>query len=192
MRRLPVLSLLLLAGCLRPVELPAPEVAIDPANPDDGDALSLVLDDLGDNPAALEWSIEWRLKGAVQDDLDDALVVPAARTTAGDTWTVAVALALGGGLGPAGEASVTIGGGGDDDDSGVDDDDSGGDDDVSPDDDDTVEHPGVGSRLCAAAGASRNEQYTLTNCTGPVETAPGVMTNGTWTIRIDALGVGGQ
>jgi hypothetical protein len=52
-----------------------------------------------------------------------------------------------------------------------------------------VEHPGVGSRFCAAAGASSNDLYVLTSCTGPAETAPGVMTNGTWTLRVDALGV---
>ena len=190
-------ALLALAGCLEPVDLPAPEVAIEPDTPDDGDDLALVIDDLGDNPASLGWSIEWRRDGEAQADLAGAELVPADRTTLGDDWTAVVSLELGDQVGPAGQATVTIGGGGDDDtaddDDVVDDDDSGPDDDDSaPDDDDAVDDddvvdPGVGNRLCAAAGVASNGTYTASSCTGPVEAAPGVVTNGTYTIRINRL-----
>ena len=190
-------GLLVLAGCLRPVDLPVPDVAIEPEAPADGDDLVLVIDDLGDNPASLSWAIEWQRDGEVQADLAGGELVPADRTELGDEWTVAVSLVLEDRVGPSGEATVTIGGGGDDDtnddDDVVDDDDSAPDDDDSaPDDDDAVDDddaldPGVGNRLCAAAGVASNDTYTTSSCTGPVETAPGVATNGTYTIRINRL-----
>ena len=79
----------------------------------------------------------------------------------------------------------------DDDDSGQDDDDTGpDDDDTGPNDDDTVlDESGGGQRLCSAAGTASNDTYTVTTCTGPVEAAPGVVTNGTYTVRINKLGV---
>jgi hypothetical protein len=176
--------LVLLAGCLQPISLPQPDVSIEPTAPDDVDDLVLVIDDLGDNPAAIEWSIEWQRDGETQADLADAELVPADRTTNGDEWTAVVALVLGDQAGPAGEASVTVGADGDDD--SADDDDVVDDDDSGPDDDDVID-PGVGNRLCAAAGVSSNGTYTASACTGPVEAAPGVVTNGTYTIRINRL-----
>jgi hypothetical protein len=179
-------------GCLAPVGLPAPDIAIEPESPANEDDLVLVVEDLGDNPAGLSWSIAWDRDGDVQTDLAGAEFVPADSTSDGETWTATVALVLGDEVGAPAEESVTIGGG-DDDDSGLDDDDSGlDDDDVSDDDDivdddDAVSGPGVGSRLCAAAGVSTNGVYSASTCTGPVEAAPGVVTNGTYTIRINRL-----
>ena len=185
-------ALVFMVGCLQPLGLPAPEVAIEPAAPDDADDLELVMDDLGDNPGGLGWSIEWSSGGEVQTDLAGAYLVPGSRTANGDEWAVEVALVLGEQTGPPGQATVTIGSG-DDDDSGpddddiADDDDSGPDDDDITDDDDAVSDPGVGNRLCAAAGVSSNDTYTASACTGPVEAAPGVVTNGTYTIRVNRL-----
>lgn len=173
-----LLGLLALVSCLPPAELPAPAVAIEPETPAEGDDLVLVVDDLGDNPAGLAWSIEWRRNGERQDDLADEVEVGSDLTTTGDEWSVRVSLDLGGRVGPAGLASVTIGGG--------DDDDTVDDDDISPDDDDLPEES-RGGHLCAAAGVSSNGTHTTRSCTGPVEVAPGVTSNGTYTIRIGRL-----
>ncbi len=78
----------------------------------------------------------------------------------------------------------------DDDDSADDDDDTGpDDDDTAPDDDDATPllETGAMQRLCSAAGTASNDSYTVRSCTGPVEAAPGVVTNGTYSIRINKL-----
>ena len=171
---------LFLGACLEPVLLLVPDIAIEPESPAEVDDLELILEDLGDNPAGLSWSIAWSRDDEVQEVLAGATLVPAESTSIGEVWTATVALVLGDEAGPSAEADVTIGGGGDDD-TGPDDDD-----DTGPDDDD-VSGPGVGNRLCAAAGTSSNGIYTASSCTGPVETAPGVATNGVYTVRINRL-----
>ena len=83
----------------------------------------------------------------------------------------------------------------DDDDTGPDDDDIGPDDDDATDDDDAVDdddtvpldESGGGQRICAEAGTASNGSYTVRTCTGPVVLGPGVVTNGTYTIRINKL-----
>ena len=78
----------------------------------------------------------------------------------------------------------------DDDDTVPDDDDSAADDDDDvADDDDSIPLVETGGmhRLCAAAGTGSNGTYTVRSCTGPVETAPGVVANDTYTIRINKL-----
>lgn len=170
---------LFLGACLEPVLLPVPDIAIEPESPAEVDDLELILEDLGDNPAGLSWSIAWSRDDEVQEVLAGATLVPAESTSIGEVWTATVALVLGDEAGPPAEADVTIGGGGDDDAS--DDDDA-----TGPDDDDLT-GPGVGNRLCAAAGTASNGIYTASGCTGPVETAPGVATNGTYTVRINRL-----
>jgi hypothetical protein len=127
--------LVLLTGCLQPISLPQPDVSIEPAAPDDADDLVLVIDDLGDNPAAIAWAIEWQRDGETQADLANTELVPTNRTTSGEEWAAVVFLVLGDQTGPAGQATVTIGGDSDDDDM-VDDDDGAPDDDDVQDDDD--------------------------------------------------------
>ena len=170
-----------LGGCLAPVGLPAPEIAIEPSAPADEDDLELILEDLGENPVDLSWSITWSRDDAEQDDLAGAVLVPADRTSNGESWAASVALVLEDEIGASSEASVTIR------ETGADDDDASDDDDATGPDDDDLTGPGVANRLCAAAGTASNGIYTASGCTGPVETAPGVATNGTYTVRINRL-----
>ena len=76
-----------------------------------------------------------------------------------------------------------------DDDDVVDDDDSGtpDDDDAVDDDDTTPLEPGGLGRVCASAGTGSDGVYSVTTCTGPVEVAPGVMSNDVYTVRINKL-----
>ena len=175
---LTALLVLALAGCLEPPVLPVPEVSIEPANPRNEDDLELLLEDLGDNPAELSWSITWERDGEVQEDLVGAMSVPSGSTSSGEVWTVTAALVLGEAAGPSAGASVTIDGGGDDDDAADDDD-------VSDDDDAAV--PGAGRRLCSVAGTASNGTYISTSCTGPVEAAPGTSSNDVYTVRVNRL-----
>ena len=168
----------LISGCLRPLGLPAPMVSIEPANPGPDDDLVLVSEEIpsGEDRPVITWQIEWQQDGVTFEDLAGAELVPSARTEMGETWTAVVAAVQGAQVGPTSQASVVIGATGDDDDSGDDDDD----DDVSP-------GGGTGTRLCAAAGTVTDGIYIASTCTGPVEIAPGVVSDGTYTIHINKL-----
>jgi hypothetical protein len=188
--------LLVLGGCLPPPGPPAPDISIEPASPDTDDDLLLVLPDLGADPEALglSWQIGWSRDGEDVATLAGAATVPAAETSPGETWQATVSLVDDDEVGPPGTASVTIAGGddddvADDDDSGSDDDDSGSDDDDVIDDDDAgppLEGP-ASSGLCAGAGRSSNADWVVLSCTGPVELAPGVSTNGIHTVVAGSL-----
>ena len=176
LRLLPTLALL--TGCLGPLGLPVPDVSIDPEAPDPDDDLVLVLQELPAGPAlpTLTYQIEWQQDGEAVPELAGAEVVASSWTTAGETWTAVVAAVQGELVGPPGQASVEISADGDDDDTGPDDDDTADDDDV------VAEAVGPKSRLCSSAGRSTNSIHTAVTCTGPVEMAPGVSTNGTYTV----------
>ena len=185
-RLLSILGIGLLSGCLGPLGLPAPQVSIEPVDPGPDDDLVLVLEELasGEGAPAITFQITWQQDGATVDELAGAELVASSWTEVGEIWTATVAAVQGDQVGPAGEASVTIGAAGDDDDTtGDDDDDTTGDD----DDDVTTGEPGPATRLCAAAGTVANGVYTVTTCTGPVEAAPGVMANDTYSIQINKL-----
>ena len=109
---------LLLAACLDQPGLPAPAVSIAPGDPGSDDDLQLVLEEIaqGDGRPDLSFDISWSVDGLAVDDLAGAREVGAARTAAGQTWSATVRFELDQQLGPAAEASVTIGGAGDDDD----------------------------------------------------------------------------
>ncbi len=158
-RALPALAAaLLLAGCLGPAPLPGPSVAVEPAEPDSGDTLVLVVDEIpeGEGRPELAYRVAWERDGAPVAELAGADEVASDLTSPGETWTVAVTVLQGELEGEPVTASVTIAAG-DDDDSGPDDDDVGpDDDDVGPDDDDAAPDPPVitaieGWNLTAAA-----------------------------------------
>ena len=182
----------LISGCLGPLGLPAPMVSIEPTSPGPDDDLVLVLEEIpsGEDRPVITFQIEWQQDGDTVEDLAGAELVPASRTEVAETWTAIVAAVQETLVGPTAQASVVIGATGDDDDSGDDDDTTGGDDDDTTggdDDDVTTGEPGPATRLCAAAGTVSNGVYTVTTCTGPVEAAPGVMTNSIYTVRINKL-----
>ena len=186
MRRLFMLAVAvgLASGCLGPLDIPSPMVSISPATPGPEDDLVLVLEEIPSDEGrpVITWQIAWQQDGATVDELAGAELVASSWTEVGEIWTATVAAVQGDQVGPAGEASVTIGAAGDDDDTtGDDDDDTTGDD----DDDVTTGEPGPATRLCAAAGTVANGVYTVTTCTGPVEAAPGVMANDTYSIQIN-------
>ena len=181
MKRLSMLTLavVLASGCLGPLGLPSPVLSIEPASPGPDDDLVLVLEEVptGDGRPTVTFQIEWQQDGVTVEDLAGAELVPSSWTSTGETWTAIVAAAQGDQVGPTGEASVVLGETGDDDDT------------TSGDDDDTVSPgaPGTAGRLCSAAGTVSNDVYTVTTCTGPVEAAPGVMSNSVYVVRINKL-----
>ena len=179
MKRLLLILAIGLCGCLGPLGLPAPEVSIEPAEPRADDDLVLVLEEIaaGDDLPAITFQIAWEQDGVTVEELAGAELVASSWTEVGETWTATVAPVQGDQVGPTGEASVMIGATGDDDD-----DTTGGD-----DDDLTTGEPGPATRLCAAAGTVSNDIYSVTTCTGPVEAAPGVMANDTYSIQINKL-----
>ena len=88
----------------------APEVEIDPASPGVDDDLTLVIvtestDEDGDN---ITYEINWTLNGDPVDDLEDPMLVPAARTALDDVWSVTVAATDGDDDSDLASASVTV------------------------------------------------------------------------------------
>ena len=69
----------------------------------------------------------------------------------------------------------------------VDDDDAGADDDDAVDDDDDLGDSPVATGLCAGAGRATSGNWTTVSCTGPLDLAPGVSTNGTYTVVTGTL-----
>jgi len=69
-------------------------------------------------------------------------------------------------------------------------DDDSADDDTSAGDDDAPPHP-TGFRFCAGAHHATGGGFTVDACTGPVELAPGIATNGDWTVVVDVLRTSG-
>lgn len=187
-----------LAGCLPDPDLPAPEVSIEPTEPTSDDDLTLVMDELPTNLPGLVAVIGWEVDDEPVAELDDATLVPAAQTAAGERWTVRAHYELDVEVGSDGTDSVVIQGAFPDDDDVVDDDDSGApddddvgpdDDDVGPDDDDAVEPAPPTSRLCASAGTSTSATFSLTTCTGPMEIAPGVSSSASYTLVLGTFRV---
>jgi hypothetical protein len=190
MRRLTLLLVLLLVGCLEPMELPGPQVSIEPAEPTTDDDLTLVLEELDSEGAGTTWQISWERDGGEVSDLAGETVVPASETDVGEVWTAVVAAILDDIVGPTASASVTILAGPGDDDDVIDDDDSGGpdDDDVVDDDDVTLpEDPTAAlGGLCAAPGRSTNDDFVAVTCTGPSPAAVGVSANDNYTVVMGA------
>ena len=136
------LALAALGGCLAVVTdegVPAPEVAIAPANPEDDDALRLVLPELPQD-ALTAWRVRWRLNGDRVCDLDDLMSVDSGLTKPGERWEVGVRLLYRDRASEEGTASAQIGGSGDDDDDTTPPDDD--DDTTDDDDDDDTTPPG--------------------------------------------------
>ena len=163
------------AGCLEDVPLPAPAVSIEPAQPEDGDDLQLLV---VDQPSDLTLSVTWSLDGEARPDLADEVLVPASETAIGQIWSASATLSDGAVKSSSAAVSVEIGGGGDDDDTTGDDDDATGDDDDASGDDDNATLPAGTtlprpSGLCAAPTASASASFRASTCTGPGATAPG-------------------
>ena len=61
-----------------------------------------------------------------------------------------------------------------------------------PADDDDATPEGPTSRLCSTAGSASNGIHTVVACTGPVELAPGISTNGNHTVVTGTLHLIGE
>lgn len=88
----------------------APEVEIAPAAPGVDDDLTLVFvtestDEDGDS---ITYEINWTVNGDPVDDLEDPMLVPAARTALDDVWSVTVAATDGDDDSELASASVTV------------------------------------------------------------------------------------